>query len=74
LKLKKFNEFLLTNQYDQTQKIKIYIEAKYKKAKNHNTLNSELQAWIEWVNAKYDPLINKEDVYLRDIKKYEFEF
>ncbi|WP_372744421.1 hypothetical protein [Lutibacter sp.] len=71
--ISKFNDLVNdANLYDKTQKIRNYINAVEKNAIDQNILTIELKNWISWARDKtdwYDPIINKYDELLKDVKK-----
>ena len=71
--LAKFNKLISnSNRFEQTEKIRNYINAVEKIAIANNNLDEELKNWIIWAKEKtewYDPLINKYDELLNNVEK-----
>jgi hypothetical protein len=65
------------SRWQRTIMLRSYIDAKEKNAIADNTVSEELSSWLAWARDKadwYDPQIEKEDEWLKDVDKESLSF
>ncbi|WP_353720761.1 hypothetical protein [Dyadobacter sp. 676] len=71
LEIKSFQQLVkAASRWKEAQVIREYINQKEQKARDANSLNEEMTAWLSWARRKvdwYDPFVDTGDEWLRDI-------
>jgi len=63
-----------STRYRKAEQLRVFINAKRENAIRNNYLDTSLENWIEWVNAKadwLDPITSKKDSILGDYEDYK---